>query len=179
MLARGQRQGQVRYYRGKQPTRPAVRFLMRIVSLNIFCRADSDFNLHSPDELFTAKSAYDCLVSAPFNATVALEFLRYYNDTLQFQSTLAYLKNPPPSYQQPAADLIGSLTSVQQRVQAGEFKNEYEFEVAVQEVVLAAHDDHLALNAGILSAFVFGSPLRIVSVSTDGIELPKIYVVGQ
>ncbi len=131
------------------------------------------------DVLFTAKLAYDCLLSAPFNSTVSLEFLQYYNDTLQFQSTLAYLKNPPPSYQQPPVDLIGALTTIQQRVQAGEFQSEYAFEVAVQQVVHAAHDDHLTLTAGILGAFTFGSPLRIVSASTDGIALPKIYIAGR
>ena len=131
------------------------------------------------DQLFTAVLAYKCLLTAPFNATVALDFLRYYTDTLQFQSTLPYLKDPPPSYQQPPVDLIGSLTSIKQRVQAGKFKSEYAFEAAVQQVVHAAHDDHLTLNAGIMSAFVFGSPLRIVSASTDGIALPKIYSTGQ
>ena len=130
------------------------------------------------DDLFTAKSVYDCLISAPFNSTVALDFLQYYIDTLQFQSTLAYLKNPPPSYQQPPVDVLGSLNTIKQRVQAGEFQSEYAFEVAVQGVVQATHDDHVSLNAGILSAFTFGSPLRIVSASTDGIALPKIYIAG-
>ena len=128
--------------------------------------------------MFPAVLAYDCLLTAPFNSTIALDFLQYFNDTLQFQSTLAYLKNPPPSYQQPPVDIIASLNSIQQRVQAGQFQNQYTFEVAVQEVVLAAHDDHLTLNAGILGAFTFGSPLRIVSVSTDGIQLPKIFIAG-
>ncbi|KAL6720537.1 hypothetical protein ACLMJK_002461 [Lecanora helva] len=135
---------------------------------------DQIFN--SDYDLFAASLAYQCLLSAPFNSTVALEFLQYYNDTLQFQSTLTYLKNPPPSYQQPPVDLIGSLTSIQQRVQAGQFQTQYAFEVAVQEVVHAAHDDHLTLTAGILGAFTFGSPLRIVSASTDGIALPEIYI---
>ena len=127
---------------------------------------------------FTAKLAYDCLTSAPFNASIALEFLDYYNTTLQFQTTLETLKNPPPSYQQPSLDIPAALTSIKQRVQVGEFHNEYEFEVAVMEVVFATHDDHVNLNVGILSAFSFGSPLRIVSASTDGIELPKIYIPG-
>ena len=128
--------------------------------------------------IFTAKLAYDCLTSAPFNASIALEFLDYYNTTLQFQTTLEILKSPPPSYQQPPLDIQAALTSIKQRVQAGEFQNEYEFEVAIMEVVFATHDDHVNLNAGILSAFNFGSPLRIVSASTDGIELPKIYIPG-
>lgn len=134
--------------------------------------------LLSTDEVFTAKLAYDCLISAPFNATVALAFLQYYNDTIQFQSTLAYLKDPPASYQQPAIDVQASLNTIQQRVQAGEFQNEYTFEVAVQEVIYATHDDHVTLSAGILSAFTFGSPYSIVSASTDGIALPKIYIAG-
>ena len=129
--------------------------------------------------LFTAKLAYDCITSAPFNATVALDFLDYYNDTLQFQSTLELLKNPPPSYQQPPVDIPTKLASIKARIQNGEFQSEYEFEAAVQEVVYATHDDHVRLSAGILSAFTFGSPLRIVSASTDGIELPKIYIAGQ
>ncbi len=129
-------------------------------------------------QLFPAALAYECLLSAPINSTVALDFLSYYNDTLQFQSTLAYLKNPPSSYQQPALDLIGSLNNISLRVQAGEFKSEYAFEATVQEVVYATHDDHITLNTGILSAFTFGSPLRIVSASTDGIALPKIYIAG-
>ena len=127
---------------------------------------------------FTAKLAYDCLTSAPFNSSVAFDFLDYYNTTLQFQTTLDTLKNPPPSYQQPPFDIPAALTDIKQRIQAGEFQNEYEFEVAVMEVVFATHDAHINLNTGILSAFTFGSPLRIVSASTDGRELPKIYIPG-
>ena len=132
----------------------------------------------SLDEIFTAKLAYDCLTSAKFNATIALNFLAYYNDTLQFYSTLETLKNPPPSYQQPPVDIPAALTSIKQRAQAGQFQNEYEFEIAVMELVYATHDDHVNLNVGILGAFTFGSPLRIVSASTDGIELPKVYIAG-
>lgn len=132
----------------------------------------------SKDALFPAVLAYDCLLSAPFNSTVAIDFVQYYNDTLQFQSTLGYLKDPPASYQQPAVDVIGSLNTIAQRIQAGEFQTEYAFEVALQEVILATHDDHVSLDAGVLSAFTFGSPLGIVSASTDGIALPKIYIAG-
>ena len=127
---------------------------------------------------FTAKLAYDCLTSAPFNISVALDFLDYYNTTLQFQTTLDTLKNPPPSYKQPPFDISAALTDIKQQIQHGEFQNEYQFEVAVMEVVFATHDAHISLNTGILSAFTFGSPLRIVSASTDGIEMPKIYIPG-
>ena len=132
----------------------------------------------TPKVFFTAKLAYDCLTSVPFNMSVALDFLDYYNTTLQFQTTLETLKNPPPSYKQPPFDISAALTDIKQRIQHGEFQNEYQFEVAVMEVVFATRDAHINLNTGILSAFTFGSPLRIVSASTDGIEMPKIYILG-
>ena len=126
--------------------------------------------------LFLASDAYNCLITAPFNATVASGLLSYYKDLLQFQSTLAYLKDPPPSYQQPAIDVLASLDALEGQVQAGTFTTEYDFELALQTVIYAIHDAHVSLSAGILSIFTFGSPLRIVSVSSNGIELPKIYI---
>lgn len=129
--------------------------------------------------MFTAEFAYECLKSVPFNATVATQFVGYYRDTLQFQSTLAYLKNPPPSYQQPATDLLAGLESIENDIKSGVFKNEYDFEASLQRLIYSAHDAHLVLYAGALAVFTFGSPLRIVSVSEDGIALPKIYDTGK
>jgi hypothetical protein len=126
--------------------------------------------------IFNASLAYDCLTSVPFNPAVATRFLQYYNDTLQFQSTLAYLKNPPTSYQQPGVDLLGGLEELQQAIINGIFSNQYEFEAALQTLLYAAHDGHVDLVAGILSAFNFASPYDIVSLSLDGVQLPKVYL---
>ena len=129
-------------------------------------------------DIFAAKDIYDCLVSVPFNQTAALQFLQYYEDTLQLQSTLAYLKDPPAEYQQPKYDLIGGLELLRSEVNTGRFKNEYEFEYALQQSILATHDAHINLAYGILSIWVFGSPYGLVTASKNGIEIPKIYVVG-
>ncbi|KAI0479822.1 hypothetical protein F4859DRAFT_477484 [Xylaria cf. heliscus] len=126
--------------------------------------------------VFDATLVHECLTSVPFNAAIATRFLKYYNDTLSFQSTLSYLKSPPSTYQQPSVDLLGGIQSLQDAVNSGSFANQYEFEVALQLLLINAHDDHLFLNAGILSAFSFGSPFDIVSVSADGVETPKVYV---
>ena len=130
----------------------------------------------SPDATFTAKQAYDCLTSVPFNAAVATRFLKYYNDTIQFQSTLAYLKNPPSSYQQPAIDILGGLEQIQEDVDNGAFPNQYAFEATLQNLVYSAHDAHFQLDAGILAAFTFLSPYSIVALSEDGVQTPKVYV---
>ncbi|KAI4121471.1 MAG: hypothetical protein LQ338_006342 [Usnochroma carphineum] len=124
----------------------------------------------------TLSDAHECLSSAPFRQDIALEFIQYYNDTLQLQTTQAYLKDPPSGYQQPPVDLFGGLAEIKDQVQAGQFKNEYDFEVAVQKLILATHDAHISLGYGILSIFTFGSPYGLVSVSTDGLALPKLFI---
>ena len=128
--------------------------------------------------IFAAKDAYNCLTSVPFNPAVATRFLKYYTDTLEFQTTLAYLKNPPASYQQPASDLFKDLKQLQQDIDRGAFPNQYAFEATLQSLIYSAHDSHLNLVAGILSAFTFASPYGIASVSIDGIQLPKVYLTG-
>jgi hypothetical protein len=116
------------------------------------------------------------LKRVPFNDAVATRFIDYYNMTLQFQSTLAFLKDPPPGYQQPAVDVSEVLQQIQSNVTAGNYKNQYSFEVDIQRLVNRMHDSHVTLGAGILDAFTFISPYSIVSVSVDGKELPEIYI---
>ncbi|KAK1659934.1 peptidase S41 family protein [Colletotrichum godetiae] len=125
--------------------------------------------------IFWASDVYECLTSVPFNDAVALRFIEYYNETMQFQSTLAYLKNPPEGYQQPACDLNQGLELLKANVTSGAYKNQYEFEADLQLLVYSVHDAHVDLAAGILSAFSFSSPWSLVTASIDGKETPKIY----
>lgn len=117
-------------------------------------------------------------MSVPFNPAVALRFIRFFNETLQFQSTLAYLRDPPTGYQQPAVDVIAKLNEIEGRVNSGFYKNEYAFEQDIYLLAYAAHDDHVDLSAGILSVFSFASPYYISSVSVDGKQAPQIFLTG-
>ena len=108
---------------------------------------------------------------------MATRFIKYYNDTIQFQSTLAYLKNPPSTYQQPAVDILGGLEQLQRDVARGVFTNQYAFEATLQNLIYSAHDAHFQLEAGILAAFTFLSPYSIVALSEDGIQIPKVYTI--
>ena len=126
--------------------------------------------------LFPAQTSYDCLGTVPFDPNVGLQLIQYYKDLLEFQSTLTYLKDPPPSYQQPGTDLLASLADITDSIIAGTYENEYEFEAALQAVIYSAHDSHLNLDAGVTSIFRFGAPYGLVSLSTDGLKTPKVYI---
>ncbi|KAI9778900.1 MAG: hypothetical protein M1816_003881 [Peltula sp. TS41687] len=127
--------------------------------------------------VFLASDVYSCLTNTPFRADIAKDLLQYYRETLQFQSTLAYLKNPPASYQQPGVDLLGGLDLIENEVDLGVYENEYAFEASLRTLIYAAHDEHLQFVGGVLDVFNFASPLGIVSLSSDGIELPKVYIL--
>ena len=99
--------------------------------------------------------------------------------TLQFQSTLAYLKDPPQGYQQPAVDVLQVLGQIQNNVTAGAYKNQYTFEADIQLLVNRMHDSHVTLSSGILDAFSFVSPVGLVSASADGKQLPEIYLIDE
>lgn len=114
----------------------------------------------------------------PFNAAVATRFIKYYNTTIQFQSTLAYLRDPPEGYQQPAIDVLAGLQQIQHNIDDGKYKNQYAFEAEVQALVYSMHDMHADLSSGVLSAFSFASPRYIVSASVDGKSDPEIFLWG-
>lgn len=128
--------------------------------------------------IFWASDAQKCLTSVPFNGAVASRFLKYWNETIQFQSTLAYLKNPPEGYQQPAVDVQAELARIQQNINEGSYANQYEFEADFELLTYALHDGHVTLTAGALSAFSFASPFEIASVSIDGKQPPRVYITG-
>lgn len=118
---------------------------------------------------------FECLVSVPFDEAVALRFLDYYNTTMQFQSTLAYLRNPPATYQQPAVDFSQQLEGIRANVTAGVYRNQYAFEADVQHLVQSLHDAHIYVVGGVLSAFSFGSDYMLMTVSADGVQTPEVY----
>ncbi|KAI9663679.1 MAG: hypothetical protein M1821_007169 [Bathelium mastoideum] len=120
-------------------------------------------NIYQDQYWFFASDVIACLTSVPFHPEVASRFITYFNETMQFQSTLAYLKNPPSTYQQPALDFQARLQQIQDRVNADFYHNQYAFEADLQALSQATHDSHAVL------------PFNLVTVSSDGKQIPEIY----
>ncbi|KAG4439022.1 hypothetical protein IFR05_005486 [Cadophora sp. M221] len=120
--------------------------------------------------------AFRCLTSVPIDKEAAIDLIDYLRPYLEFQSTLAWLKDPPESYQQPAVDLMGGLDNITSQISGDTFRNQYEFELAIQQLVHRAHEGHLAMRTPLYNLFSFTSPFEFVSVSSDGVRLPQIYV---
>jgi hypothetical protein len=123
--------------------------------------------------------AYDCLTSATLNATAAKRLLTALPTFLQWQSTLDALKNPPAEYaekQFPGIDLIGGLKQIEEDLDAGQFKSEYDFGWNLYTLLVAAHDGHLNyVPDSVGGIFNWGRKIPLVSVSADGTQLPAIF----
>ena len=145
------------------PPQPQPTICGDIVQANLdpdYCRCyDSLLIIHTDFLLvqswFLASDAIACLTSVPFNAAVANRFLTYYNQTLQFQSITAFLRQPPPGYQQPALDVFGALDDIQDKVNTGYYRNQYAFEADLQSLSQQTHDTHTTLYAGVTNEFTF------------------------
>ena len=100
---------------------------------------------------------------------------------VQWQSTLAWLKDPPSSYMLPATDIEGRLDALGEKAAAGGFQSEYDFQLDLFQVFTSAHDGHFGYRGDVFKAFSFRNSLAsdIISISIDGKAVPKLYHLGQ
>lgn len=76
-----------------------------------------------------AQVAWDCILSVPIHKEAALELLDEIEPYLEWQTTTAYLKNPPAEYVekiQPPVDLWAGLRCIKENIQAGVYTKEYD-----------------------------------------------------
>ena len=97
---------------------------------------------------------------------------------VEFQSTLAYIKDPPKGYANEGVDIMSGLNDIGKKVSDGDYKNEYDFESDVANLLNSAHDGHLSFNGMAYSgAFLWrrNNNIALISASKDGSEMPKIW----
>jgi hypothetical protein len=122
--------------------------------------------------------ALACLKTVPIDNTAASDTVESVMQLFQFQSTIAYLKNPPKGYANEAVDIMGGLSDIKSKVENGDYSNEYDFENDISTLVAKAHDGHMAFD-GMTSGGVFrwrrSKQVALISASLDGKEAPKVY----
>ena len=61
---------------------------------------------------------------------------------IEWQTTTAYLKDPPEGYTEPAVDLKEGFAAVIANISSGVYETEYQFQASLWKVVNSAHDGH-------------------------------------
>jgi hypothetical protein len=125
-----------------------------------------------------AELGVQCLQSVPLDKEGNVQLIDDIKLFVKWQSNVAYLKDPPADYTEEPVDIMGELDTMQSKVVAGGYKNEYDFQMEMLNLFNKAYDNHLAYQPDILaSAMQFQRPpgSELVSVSSDGKALPEIY----
>ncbi|KAL9085104.1 MAG: hypothetical protein Q9165_007748 [Trypethelium subeluteriae] len=117
---------------------------------------------------------YACQTDVPLNNTLAVQQIQWIKNFWQFQSTLAYLKDPPPAYAPPATDIMGGLDLISSHAASGRYQNMYDFELDIHRLVASAMDGHFNYPTWLLNQFIVNRTVTLVSISFDGIQEPKV-----
>ncbi|KAI9728940.1 MAG: hypothetical protein M1828_000025 [Chrysothrix sp. TS-e1954] len=122
--------------------------------------------------------AYACLQSIPLHISDAIFWLKSILPFVEWESDLAYLKDPPFGFNFPPVDLRNELQTVIADLEHGrsQFKTEYDLAVHISRLFQQCHNEHLVYKPKILALITFLRDMRLVSISADGQEMPKIYV---
>ncbi|KAI1339844.1 hypothetical protein F5Y15DRAFT_382300 [Xylariaceae sp. FL0016] len=120
--------------------------------------------------------AYDCLNSVSLHQQEALDLFDSVIEFVYWQTDTNYLKDPPPAYLEPAVDVFAELSQVRSKIANGTYSSEYNFQADIFRVFNLAHDGHFRFFPDLLTGVIkFARGVGLVSVSEDGVGLPKIY----
>lgn len=125
--------------------------------------------------------AIECLRTVPNKPEPAVKLINSLKAFVQWQSTLAFLKDPPQSYGFKPVDILGTLDTISAKAAAGGYANEFDFGIDIVYLMSSAHDGHFFYRPDVMRAFGFRNQmaLGLVSVSADGYQVPKIYHFGE
>lgn len=129
-------------------------------------------------KVIPAEMAVKCLQSVPLDTKGNMQLIDDLKLYLEWQSNLAFLKNPPPDYTEQPVDLMGEMDSMKKQLESNGFNNEYDFQLELNKLFTRAYDNHLTWQPDILAGVMqFQRPAgtELVSVSSDGNQLPEIF----
>lgn len=108
----------------------------------------------------------------------ALQYLDYAEIYARLDSNIPYLKSPPKSWQQSSTDVLAALDAIKRKVGAGFYKSQYDFDAELIRLARTVNEFHFNLVPGVLGSknWAWSLPETLTSFSTDGSELPKVYV---
>lgn len=129
-------------------------------------------------KVIPAELAFRCFQSVPLDTAGNLQLIDDLKLYIEWQSNLAFLKNPPPDYTETPVDLMGEMNSMKQQLMSNGFNSEYDFQLELNKLFTRAYDNHLAWQPDILAGVMqFQRPAgtELVSISSDGNKLPEIF----
>ncbi|CBX98256.1 hypothetical protein LEMA_P096650.1 [Plenodomus lingam JN3] len=129
-------------------------------------------------KVIPAELGVQCLQSVPLDREGNAKLIDDLKLFAKWQSNIAYLKSPPQGYTERPVDIFGALDDMASRLSAGNFKNEYDFQMELMNLIGSGYDNHFAWQPDILAGamqFQRSPGTELVSISADGRALPEVF----
>ncbi|KAF2710765.1 hypothetical protein K504DRAFT_475718 [Pleomassaria siparia CBS 279.74] len=132
--------------------------------------------------LIPGQAAEDCLRSVPIDVSedqALIDEMQYFID---WQSNLAWLKNPPEGYTEKKADILEQIKNISSKL--SDYEDEYTLQSDLALTLAKSYDFHFVWSPDMGNIFRFRrgniglgllDEFALVSVSSDGKELPQLY----
>lgn len=147
----------------------------------VLSTAVSVYSAQNPDATkvpFIPSHVLACQRDVPINKTLAASQVDWLRSFTQFQSSLEYLKNPPAGYDLPPVDILNSLEAIKQKALSNGYGGQFDYELDLYKLYATSGDGHFSYSPRLISSFILRR-VPLVSVSVDGIQLPKVYFLGK
>ncbi|KAF2005034.1 hypothetical protein P154DRAFT_530723 [Amniculicola lignicola CBS 123094] len=147
----------------------------------------ADYMVERPNAtnpLIPATAALDCLKSVPYDKEEDLKLIDELTYYINWQSNIAYMSDPPQGNSQDRMDVLEEIKNIRAKVEKDEYEDEYTIMFDLYMAVRKGYDFHFQFMPDILRVFTFNignidtvmdDDFALVSVSTDGRVLPKLY----
>lgn len=120
-----------------------------------------------------------CLKSVPVDKKRDLELIDYLLPFVSFQSTLEVLADPPEEYLFDGVDVLGGIEVIRDNLKENKYNNQYEVMVDLRSLFAASNDNHFDYPPALLNQWFYFRPgLEFISLSRDGLHLPKIFMIS-
>lgn len=78
----------------------------------------------------------------------------------------------------PPTDILGGINAILGKVKSNGYTSQFEMDLELNHLIKSAHDGHLAFQLCSQSIFTYQIDMPLVSISTDGLALPKVYALS-
>lgn len=78
----------------------------------------------------------------------------------------------------PSTDIMGGIDIIIDKAKSNSYTSQFEMDLEINHLIKTAHDGHLAFQLCSQSIFTYQIDMPLVSISTDGLALPQVYVLG-
>lgn len=95
------------------------------------CAQMNQWSKANPNKDVPPTLAYGCLKAVPVDVNGDAQLVSEMSNIVRWQSTIAYLKNPPQGYPAPPLDLLGGLEDIKNKISSNSYESEYDVQMDI------------------------------------------------